>query len=174
MPAVKLQNNLDFKGQKFFIGKDVHKESWAITIRSLGIQIARFTQPPSVEALVKHLKTNYPGGEYYSAYEAGFCGTGIHEQLIEAGIKNIIIHAADIPTSDKQRKNKNDFHDSRIIAEKLEKGDLKGIHVLPREQQELRGLFRLRQQKVRDVTRANNRLKSYLHYFSIENAPIMK
>jgi transposase len=168
MPNTNLENNLDFKGQKFFIGKDVHKKSWTITIRSMGIQIARFTQPPSVETLVTHLKKNYPGGEYYSAYEAGFCGTDIHEQLCKHGIRNIIVHAADIPTTDKQRKNKNDFHDSRAIAEKLEKNELHGIHVLTREQQEFRSLFRLRQQKVIDVTRANNRLKSYLMYFSIE------
>jgi transposase len=168
MPTTKLENNLDFKGQKFFIGKDVHKKSWTITIRSMGIQIARFNQPPSVETLVTHLKKNYPGGEYYSAYEAGFCGTDIHEQLCKHGIRNIIVHAADIPTTDKQRKNKNDFHDSRAIAEKLEKNELHGIHVLTREQQELRSLFRLRQQKVIDVTRANNRLKGYMAYLSIE------
>lgn len=168
MRTTKLQNKLDFKGQKFFIGKDVHKKSWVITIRSMGIQIERFTQPPSVEALVKHLNNTYPGGEYCSAYEAGFCGTGIHEQLIAAGIKNIIVHPGDIPSTDKQRKNKNDFRDSRAIAEKLEKNDLHGIHVLTHEQQELRSLFRLRQQKVNDVTRANNRLKGYLQYFSIK------
>src|SRR5271155_4360054 len=105
MRTTKLQNSDDFKGQKFYIGLDVHKRSWTATIRSMGIQIARFTQPPSAEALVSHLKKNFPGGEYCSAYEAGFCGTGIHEQLTEAGIKNIIIHAADIPTTDKQKKN---------------------------------------------------------------------
>jgi len=168
MPSTNLQTSFEFKGQIFFIGMDVHKRSWTITIRSMGIQVARFTQPPSVEALLVYLKKHYPGGEYYSAYEAGFCGTDIHEQLCKLGVKNIIVHAADIPTTDKQRKNKNDFHDSRAIAEKLEKNDIHGIHVLSREQQELRSLFRLRQQKVIDVTRANNRLKSYLMFFSIE------
>jgi transposase len=168
MRTTKLQNSTEFKSQNFFIGMDVHKRSWTITIRSMGIQIERFTQPPSVEALVTHLKNHYQGGEYYSAYEAGFCGTSIHEQLIEAGIKNIIVHAGDIPTTDKQKKNKTDLHDSRNIAEQLEKNNLHGIHVLTRQQQELRGLFRLRQQKVKDVTRMNNRLKGYLAYFAIQ------
>ena len=76
MRNTNLQNSQEFKGQKFFIGMDVHKRSWTITIRSLGIQVARFTQPPSVEALAAYLKKHYSGGEYYSAYEAGFCGTG--------------------------------------------------------------------------------------------------
>jgi transposase len=168
MLKTKLQISFEFKGQNFFIGIDVHKKSWAITIPSLGIQIARFTQPPSVETLVAYLKSNYPGGEYYSAYEAGFCGTGIHEDLCKMGVKNIIVHAADIPLSDKQKKNRNDAIDSRIIAEKLEKNEIRGIHILSRQQQELRSLFRLRQSKVIDTTRANNRLKGCLYYFSIE------
>jgi len=168
MPTTNLQNSIGFNEQKFYIGMDVHKKSWAITIRSMGIQIAHFTQPPSPEALSGHLKKNYPGGLYYSAYEAGFCGTGIHEQLCALGINNIIIHAADIPTTDKQKKNKTDVHDSRCIAENLEKDNLQGIHVLTREQQELRSLFRLREGKVIDVTRANNRLKSYLFYYGIQ------
>jgi transposase len=168
MPTAKLQNSTEFKDQKFFIGMDVHKKSWAITIRSLGLQIDRFTMPPSVETLLAHMRKNYPGGKYYSAYEAGFCGTSIHELLCKTGIENIIVNAADIPTTDKQRKNKTDLHDSRAIAEKLEKNEIYGIYVLTREQQELRSLFRLRQQMVIDVTRSNNRLKGYLAFMGIE------
>lgn len=168
MPNTKLPNSFDFNGQKFYVGLDVHKKSWTVTIRSLGLQVARFTQPPSVEAVHNYLKKNFPGGSYYSAYEAGFCGTGIHEQLCKLGINSIIVNASDIPITDKQRKNKNDLHDSRSIAENLERNALKGIHILTREQQELRALFRLRESKVKDVTRANNRLKGYLMYFGIE------
>lgn len=169
MPKTNLQNSIDFDGQKFYVGIDVHKNSWTVTVRSLGIQVARFVQEPgSPEGLFDYLRKNFPGGVYYSAYEAGFCGTSIHERLCRTGISNIIVNASDIPTTDKQRKNKNDFHDSRSIAEHLEKGNLDGIHILSREQQELRSLFRLRESKVKDVTRANNRLKGYLLYFGIE------
>lgn len=168
MPDTKLQNPVDFTGQKFYIGLDVHKRSWAVTIRSMGLKIGHFTQQPSAEALAAHLKRKYPGGTYYSAYETGFCGTSIHEQLQKHGITNIVVHAADIPSTDKQRKNKTDIHDSRSIAEHLEKNNLRGIYVLSREQQELRSLFRLRSKKVIDVTRANNRLKGFLVYFGIE------
>ena len=168
MPTTNLQNSIDFKGQKFYVGLDVHKKSWAVTIRSMGIQLANFTQPPSADSLYTYLKRNFPGGCYHSAYEAGFCGTSIHEQLCKLGINNILVHAADIPSTDKQKKNKTDLHDSRSIAEHLEKGNLHCIHVLTQEQQELRSLFRLRECKVKDVTRANNRLKSFLMYFDIK------
>jgi transposase len=159
MLSTNLQNSTDFKGQVFYVGLDVHKKSWAVTIRSLGIQVAHFTQPPGAEALNNYLQKNFPGGQYHSVYEAGFCGTSAHEELCKLGIKNILVHAADIPSTDKQKKNKTDLHDSRSIAEHLERGNLHGIHVLTQEQQELRSLFRFRESKVIDVTRANNRLK---------------
>jgi transposase len=168
MPSTKLQNSIDFNGQIFYVGLDVHKKSWSVTVRCRGMQVARFTQGPCPEALVTTLKKKFPGGVFYSAYEAGFCGTVNHEQLCKLGITNIIVHAADIPSTDKQKKNKTDLHDSRSIAERLEKNDLHGIHILSREQQELRGLFRLRESKVKDVTRANNRFKGFLFYFGIE------
>jgi transposase len=167
MLSTNLQNSIDFNGQNFYVGLDVHKKSWAVTIRSMGIQIAHFTQPPGADELAGYLQRNFPGGSYHSAYEAGFCGTGIHEQLCKLGINNIMVHAADIPSTDKQKKNKTDLHDSRAIAEHLQKGNLRGIHVLSRERQELRSLFRLRESKVSDVTRANNRLKSSMMYFGI-------
>jgi transposase len=167
MLKTNLQNSIDFNGQNFYVGLDVHKKSWAVTIRSMGIQIAHFTQPPGADALAGYLQRNFPGGCYHSAYEAGFCGTGIHEQLCKLGINNIVVHAADIPSTDKQKKNKTDLHDSRSIAEHLQRGNLHGIYVLSREQQELRSLFRLREGNVKDVTRANNRLKSSMMYFDI-------
>lgn len=168
MLSTKLQNSFDFNGQIFHVGLDVHKKSWAVTVRSLERQVAHFTQPPSAEALATTLKRNFPGGVYYSAYEAGFCGTTTHEILCKLGINNIVVHPGDIPITDKQKKNKTDLHDSRSIAEHLEKKNLHGIYVHTREQQELRSLFRLRESRVKEVTRANNRLKGFLHYYSIE------
>ena len=168
MPSTNLQNSIDFDGQIFYVGLDVHKRSWAVTVRSLDIQVAHFTQPPSAQALYTTLTRKFPGGVFYSAYEAVFCGTGPHEQLCKLGITNIIVHAADIPITDKQKKNKTDVHDSRSIAEQLERKNLHGIHILTHEQQELRSLFRLRENKVKDITRVNNRLKSFMFYYGIE------
>ena len=168
MPNTNLQNSIDFSGQKFYVGLDVHKKSWAVTVRSLQMQVAHFTQPPSAEALASTLRKKFPGGTFASAYEAGFCGTTAHEALCKLGINNILVHPGDIPSTDKEKKNKTDLHDSRSIAEHLEKNNLHAIHVPSREQQELRSLYRLRESKVKDVTRANNQLKGFLHYFGIE------
>jgi transposase len=174
MPKSKLQNLADFTGQRFYIGIDVHKNSWSVTVRSLNLHLEHFSQPPSPKILVNHLRKKYPGGDYYSAYEAGFCGTGIHEELCRQGVHNIIVHAADIPVTDKQNRNKTDIRDSRSIAFHLEKGNLQGIYIMPREWQELRSLFRIRQSKVRDLARATNRVKSFLLFFGVKLSEVFK
>jgi len=174
MPTTKLQKSIDFSGQKFYIGIDVHKKAWSVTIRSLNLHLDHFTQPPSAKALSDHLNKKFPGGEYYSAYEAGFCGTGIHEQLSGSGIHNMIVHPGDIPSTDKEKKNKTDIHDSRSIAFNLEKGNLHSIYIMGKKQQELRALYRLRESKVKDLTRANNKLKGFLFYFGIDYCLVFK
>src|SRR5687768_5523633 len=164
MPSIK---TTDLSSQLFYVGLDVHKKSWNVTIRTLGLEVAHFTQSPDAALLASYLHKRYPGGQFISAYEAGFCGTAAHNQLLKAGISNIIINPADLPQTDKQKKTKTDVHDSRATARYLESGLLHGIYIMPDEQQELRALFRLRQKKVADVTRSNNRLRSFMHYFSI-------
>jgi transposase len=158
----------DFSGQSFYIGIDVHKKSWKVTVRGLNIELVHFSQAADADQLSKYLHTHYPGGTFFSAYEAGFCGTSHHHALWRSGIKNIIIHPADLPESDKEKKNKTDLHDSRAIAKYLESGVLTGIHIMPVDQQERRSLCRCRQAKVRDVTRCTNRLRSLLDYHAVE------
>lgn len=165
MPSIKTTN---FSGQPFYVGLDVHKKSWTVTVRTMGLEVAHFSQSADASHLARYLHKRYPGGEFNSAYEAGFCGTAAHNSLCKAGISNIIIHPADLPQTDKQKKNKTDLHDSRATARYLEAGVLRGIYIMQDQWQELRSLSRLRQTKVGDVTRANNRLRSFMHFFSIQ------
>lgn len=165
MPHTKFT---DFTGHCFYVGLDVHKNSWTVTVRTSHLEVKHFTQPPDPYALYNYLGSQYPGAQFYSAYEAGFSGTSAHQVLCQLGIHNIIVHPADLPSTDKQQKNKTDLHDSRSLARYLESGLLSGIYIMDEQQQERRSLFRLRQQRVRDVTRCNNRLRSFLYYRGIE------
>lgn len=158
----------DFTGHTFWIGLDVHKKSWTVTIRTSQLEVAHFTQEPNAEQLAHYLRRTFYNGEFNSAYEAGFCGTAAHHALCKAGIHNIIIHPADLPKTNKQLNNKTDLHDSRAAARYLEAGLLKSIYIMPVEQQQRRALFRLHQSKVRDVTRCSNRLHSFLDFFSVQ------
>lgn len=93
----------------------------------------------------------FPGGEYNSAYEAGFCGYGIHRRLNHLGINNIVINAAEIPTTQKDKLQKRVPVDSRKIARSLEKGSFHGIHIFDQELEELRSLNRTRFYLMRDL-----------------------
>ena len=163
----QVTKKIDFSGKDLFIGLDVHKKSWSVTIVVDGIEHRTFCQPPDAMALNNYLKRVFPGGSYYSAYEAGFCGYGIHRELISLGINNIVINAADTPTSQKDKLHKRDPTDSRKIARELEKGSLHGINVFDRELEELRSLNRTRFYLMRDLRRSKNRIKSFLMYYGI-------
>src|SRR5579863_1682307 len=101
MPNTNFRKLNDFSGQDFFVGIDVHKKSWSVTVRAFEFEVARFTQAPSAELLVSSLNKKFPNGIFHSAYEAGFCGTSTHRNLQNLGFQNIIIHPADLPVTDK-------------------------------------------------------------------------
>jgi hypothetical protein len=99
---------LDFNNQSFFLGIDVHKKSWKVTIRSNRMELCTFSMNPSPEELVKHMQKHYPKGKYFSVYEAGFSGYWIDRKLRAHGIENIVVSPADIPTRSKERTTKSD------------------------------------------------------------------
>lgn len=165
MPTSKA---IDFSGQTFTLGLDIHKKSISVCVRTDELEVAHFTQPPDIKLLANHLFSRFPNAQFVCAYEAGFCGTSHHRELENLGIKNIIIHPADLPQTDKQKNNKTDLHDSRAIARYLEKGLLRGIYIMPEDQQERRALYRCREAKSRDVTRCTNRLKSFIDFMGIK------
>jgi hypothetical protein len=102
----KFSKNLDFTGHNVYVGLDVHSNSWAVNILVDEIGHRRFTQPPNPVVLYNYLCSNFPGANYYSAYECGFCGYPHHRKLIELGIHNIvfILQICLLPTRKKQAK----------------------------------------------------------------------
>src|SRR3990170_2104634 len=137
-------NELNFTGQNIYAGFDVHLKSWKVTIMTEKLLHKTFSQPPKPEILHQYLEKNFPGGTYHSAYEAGFCGYWIHNKLKSLGINSIVVNPADIPTTDKEKVQKEDARDSRKIARTLRSGDLKAIFVPSTKTLEDRCLMRTR------------------------------
>ncbi|HSY77702.1 MAG TPA: IS110 family transposase [Bacteroidia bacterium] len=164
---VKLQERADFSGKKIFVGMDVHSKNWNNSIYYEGQFLRSFQQPPKVEALVKLLRRDYPGAEYYCAYEAGFCGFWIQRELEKEGVKCIVVHAADVPQTDKRKRNKTDPNDSKGIGTALQAGLLKAIYVPDTITEGNRKLVRYRQQVRKDLTRCRSRIKGLIHNIGI-------
>jgi transposase len=157
-----------FEGKDFYVGIDVHKKQWTVTIRHQGLSLKTFSMDPSPEALKGHLERQYPGGRYQVAYEVGFCGFWIERRFRELGIDCIVVNAADIPTAHKEKDRKQDPVDSHKIARELEKGELRSIYIPSEEDQHLRSLCRLYHSVVGDVTRVKNRIKEHLYFNGVE------
>lgn len=161
-------NKIDFSNQNVYVGFDVHLRSWKVTILTEKVALKTFSQDPNPELLYQYLKRNFPGGIYHSAYEAGFCGYWIHNKLLSFGINSIVVNPADIPTTDKERVQKEDKRDSKKIARSLRNGDLKAIYVPGLKTLEDRSLLRARATMVKDLTRFKNRIKSFLYFHGID------
>lgn len=161
-------NKLDFSGQDIFVGLDTHLKSWRTSIVVGESPYKTFSQDPSPKLLRDYLLRNFPNGNYYSAYEASFSGFGIHRDLLNLGVKNIVVNPADIPTTDKERKQKEDSRDSRKIAKQLSQNDLTAIYIPEIEIEGDRSLMRYRKTLTKEIARTKHRVKSQLYYFGIE------
>lgn len=164
---MKKHKSVDFAGTDIYIGIDVHKMSWHVTVL-YGDVSKRNTFEPSAEILKKHLDKHYPNGRYNAVYEAGYFGFNSYYELTKLGIETIVVNPADIPRTDKEKRNKTDKSDSYKLALSLKSGFLKGIYIPSIEAQELRSLTRRREELVQDQTRSKNRIKSLLSQYNIK------
>jgi transposase len=163
-----MQTNLrDFRGERIYVGIDSHLKSWNVTIMSEEMELRNFTQEPNSKKLSLFLQKHYPGADYRCVYEAGFAGFNAQRDLSAEGINCMIIHPADVPTSDKEKRQKSDRIDSRKLARGLKNKDFEPIYVPDIEQQQDRSLLRINDKITRDITRVKNRIKSFLNFFGI-------
>jgi len=95
-----------FDGQHFFVGIDVHKNNWVVSIRWNAMELRTLSMNPLPSDLSKFMEKNYPGGIYHSVYEAGFCGFWIHEQLCALRFDNRVVNPVDVPTMGKEKTGK--------------------------------------------------------------------
>ncbi len=159
---------IDFNGQNVYAGIDIHLKSWKVTIMLGDREHKTFSQDPNAETLWNYLRKNFPGAVYHSAYEAGFCGFSAHRELAGFGIHNLVVNPADIPTTDKEKRQKEDKRDSRKIAKSLRNGELVGIYVPGKGMEELRGLVRYRKTLVKEISRHKCRIKSFIYFNGIQ------
>jgi transposase len=154
---------LSFKNANFFVGVDTHLKNWRVTIRLDGLELKTFCMNPNPAELIQYLRKHYPAGTYHIVYEAGFCGFWALRIFRQHHIDCIVVNPADVPTSNKEKVDKNDPIDSRKLARELENRSLHGIYVPDIDQEELRALMRLRFRIVQSQTRIKNRIKGFLH-----------
>jgi transposase len=164
----KLLQFADFADKHIFVGIDVHKKNWNVSLFYEQNYVKTFQQPPSTDALEKLLRRNFPGGNYLCGYESGYSGFWIQRQLQLKGINCYVIHAADIPQTHKRKTAKTDAVDSRSIAQALSAGTVTSVYVPDPEIESHRSLLRYRDRLQRDIQRCKNRVRSLLFQYGYE------
>lgn len=137
----ELKENLFFENILLFIGIDVHKAKWVVTIRTYDLELKTFSMMPSAEDLENYLIKNYPGAEYRIVYECCFSGFWIYDYFAERGYKIIVT-----PTNRIYKDGsiiKTDKIDSRKLALQLSRELLKEVIVPAKRVREYKYIFRI-------------------------------
>lgn len=159
---------IDFSGKTIYVGIDTHKKDWQVAKVYDGFCLGNHRMAANSTVLIKHLADRYPGAHFDCVYESGAWGFKLKRELNAAGMDCIIVHAADVSSSDKEKKRKTDNVDALKLARKHSKHELSGIYVPEEALQKQRSLVRYRIQLTGDITRSKNRLKSLLKYQGID------
>ena len=147
------------KGKPIYVGIDVHKRDWVVTVLCQGEDLYHATVVPDPAALVRLLK-RFEASEVHTVYEAGPTGYWLHDALVEAGFDSIVTPPSLVPRIG--GKVKTDRRDSRKLASMLAGGFLRRIHVLTPEERAHRQLLRTRNQIERHRRQTQNQIKSLL------------
>ena len=157
------RNKISFKGQKIFIGIDVHKRNWDVATAPEVGNVKRHTQKASAKELFDFLKKHYPDGDYLAVYESGFSGYSTFYALKEVGIECMVIHAADVPTTQYEEVMKTDRVDSVKLVRSLKAGLLRGIYIREKENIDDRSVVRIRKTIQKQLSGYKSRVKHMLH-----------
>jgi transposase len=158
-------SRIDFTGQDIYVGLDTGKKSWKVCILTEELEHKTFSQPPYPMVLVDYLRKHFPGAKYQCVYEAGYFGFWIHDALKKQGVECVVTHPSDVPTKDKERRNRNDQVDARKLARSLRNHELIPLYVPTRWSLEDRSLVRTRMDMVRKQTRCKNQIKAFLSFY---------
>jgi len=137
-------------GEDLFVGIDLHKNRWHITIRTVDLELFSASIPGTWESLQRIL-ARYAGPQLQAVH----------------GIPCLVTPPSLVPKEYGNRV-KTDRRDSSKLAQLLAKGLLKRVWVPSEEELYHRQVIRRRRQLVRDRVRTQSRIKAELRFYGIQ------
>jgi transposase len=147
------------------VGLDVHKESIAVAYVSeeRGAEVVFLgtigTRQCDIDTLVRKLQSKAP--HLLFVYEAGPCGYWLYRDLTKKHLVCWVVAPSLIPKKPGDRV-KTDRRDAMQLARLMRSGDLTPVYVPEVEDEAIRDLARAREDAMRDLKAAKNRLKAFL------------
>jgi len=149
------------QGEELFIGIDLHKLRWHVTIRTAYVEIFCNSIVGRWEDL-RRVISRYKDCRINAVYEAGYFGFSLYDHLTKYGVECIVTPPSLIPQEHGNRI-KTDRLDSRKLARLLG-----NIWVPSAKERFHRQVIRRRRQLVGDRVRTQNRIKSELCFYGID------
>jgi transposase len=154
------------EGKAVFVGVDLHRFKWHVTVRAEGEELFSGTIPVHWEAL-RRLLDRWRGCSVWVVYEAGYFGFWFYDRVVEYGADCTVTPPSLLPQEYGNRV-KTDSRDSRKLSYLLAKGMLRRVWVLSQQERYHRQVVRRRRQLIGDRVRVQNRIKSELQFYGIE------
>ena len=160
-------------GRVLKLGLDVHYRQVTVAMQEDGGRIkaaGKMNHGAFVDWIGAKLEK---GWQLYSCYEAGAGGYWLHHQLVELGVKNLVV-APKAMGGPEAKRQKTDKRDSAQLCDALDRylrGQNKALSVVgvpTLEQEQNRTLIRYHRQMIKDRTRAEARGKGLLCAQGIE------
>lgn len=148
-----------------YVGLDVHKDTTVVAVAEGGRdgEVRLYgTISSDLGALEKVLrKLGGEGVTLHVVYEAGPTGYVVYRRLQQLRLACIVVAPTKTPQA-KGPRQKTDRRDAEQLARLHRAGELTAIHVPDAVDESIRDLTRTRADAVQDLTRAKQRLKSFL------------
>jgi transposase len=144
-----------------FIGLDVDKKTYAVNIRDHEMMNRSKTMPADPKVLHNYIKNQFSDKRVICAYETGPTGFGLYDYLVEVGIPCLVVAPVTIPKAKSEAAKTNKI-DAKKIAEYLQYGKLRSIHVPVGQYRELRHLLRVRETYATQRKISKQRIKALL------------
>jgi transposase len=152
--------------RRVFVGVDVHKASFSVTVMDEGCRIMGKTKmAANSQALIKYLSRFMPSAMKV-CYEAGGFGYGLYDDLGAAGLDACVI-APSMVYKKLGERVKTDKRDSAELARQLCRGMLTRVDVPEVPRRAHRQILRLYDQVKKERQRVMVRIKAFLRFHGV-------
>jgi len=153
---------------KIFIGLDIHKQSWSVSIQTDLFFHKTYSMPSICGDLYDYIEKHFPLHEVNLVYEAGCCGFSTARYFLNLGWTVLVVNPADVKKGDKERYQKTDAIDSKLLSNQLKAGILKGIYIPSEKEEQFMTLARHRTRVTKKLRQSKSHIKSMLLYHGIK------
>jgi len=152
-----------------YIGNDVDKRSYCLTVRDHHKVIMTKTIPADPKNLYNFIKHNFGDSKVVVGYEAGPTGFGLYDYLTGRNQSCVVIPTSSIPHAANERVKTNKI-DATKLSSMLKEGAFSPVRVPEEPYRDLRNFVRLRFNYIRGQQVSKQRIKSLLLYNSLHTA----